>query len=175
MFHPLTRLDQLDQYWFRRGQALAQFRPNLVLARMFSRSADGPPYALLALLCLVSNMPALTAFGWNLLTAFALELPLYVAFKHACRRERPARALPGVVASVQPMDRFSLPSGHTAAAFLVTLVVIGHAGWLGLILLPWAMAVGVSRVVLGVHYPGDVVAGAALGSLVAFAVITWGG
>ncbi len=169
-FDPLTRL---DQHLFLRSQTLAWRRRSEPWALALSRSGDGPPYALFGLLCLVSGVPTLVAFAWDLLTAFAIELPLYLVFKRACRRERPARALPRVMASIEPADRFSLPSGHTAAAFLVATVVLAHVGWLGMILLPWAMAVGASRVILGVHFPGDVCAGAALGSLVAVSVITW--
>ncbi|MCK9510594.1 MAG: phosphatase PAP2 family protein [Pigmentiphaga sp.] len=164
---------QWDRRWFLKCQGLPYRRSLARLARWVSRTGDGPPYAVLGLLCLWNSSPALQAFGWQLLAAFAIEVPLYVLLKHACRRQRPAVVLPGVEAYVQPADRFSLPSGHTAAAFLVATLVMLHAGWPGALLLPWAMAVGASRVILGVHYPGDTVAGATVGSLVALTVFTW--
>ncbi|MGE4337706.1 MAG: phosphatase PAP2 family protein [Pigmentiphaga sp.] len=168
--HTLARW---DRQWFLKCQNLPYRRSLARLARWVSRTGDGPPYAVLGLLCLWNPDPGLQIFGWHLLMAFAIEVPLYVMLKHACRRQRPAVALPGVEAYVQPADRFSLPSGHTAAAFLVATLVMLHVGWPGALLLPWAMAVGASRVILGVHYPGDIVAGAAVGSLVALTVFTW--
>ena len=166
-------LARWDRSWFLKCQNLPYRRSLARLARWVSRTGDGPPYAVLGLLCLWSADPDLQAFGWHLLMAFAIEVPLYVMLKHACRRQRPAMVLPGVEAYVQPADRFSLPSGHTAAAFLVATLVMLHVGWPGALLLPWAMAVGASRVILGVHYPGDIVAGATVGSLVALTVFTW--
>lgn len=56
-------------------------------------------------------------------------------------------------------DRFSFPSGHAAAAMSIA---IGYAASFPAIALPVyaaAMVVGASRVMLGVHYPGDVAAG----------------
>ncbi len=46
--------------------------------------------------------------------------------------------------------------------------------WLALALAPFALAVALSRVVLGLHYPSDVAAGAAVGGLLAYAVtLAW--
>lgn len=168
----LQRLSQFDQRLFLKSQSALQGNANRVWARWLSRSGDGPLYGVFGLFCWLSAQPALQALGQDLLLAFALEIPLYIVLKQACRRQRPAMALPAVQAWVQPADRFSLPSGHTAAAFLVFTLVLLHAGAPGLMLLPWAMGVGASRVVLGVHFPGDVLAGAVLGGLVACLVFT---
>lgn len=170
---PLQRLSQFDQQLFLKSQLFLGGEAALVWARWLSRSGDGPLYAAFGVLCWFSSNLALQIFGRDLLLAFAVEIPLYVLLKQACRRQRPAMALPAVQAYVRPADRFSLPSGHTAAAFLVFMLVFLHTGWPGLMLLPWAMAVGASRVVLGVHFPGDVLAGAGLGALVALTVFTW--
>lgn len=71
--------------------------------------------------------------------------------------------LPGTSRRVVPHDRFSVPSGHTAAAFVVMCVL----GWFVpaslVVTVPWAAAVALSRVYLGVHYPSDTLAGMALG------------
>lgn len=65
--------------------------------------------------------------------------------------------------------RRSFPSGHTAAAFglaaLLVLTLPRRAVWLRLPVVALAMAVGLSRVVVGVHWPVDVLVGAALGWL----------
>jgi undecaprenyl-diphosphatase len=74
---------------------------------------------------------------------------------------RPRPRLPvGLAALIEPPDHFSFPSGHAAAALSVAL---GAAVALPLSLAPWVVGggllVGVTRCYLGVHYPGDVLAG----------------
>lgn len=69
------------------------------------------------------------------------------------------RSRPDVTAIITAPDRFSFPSGHACAALAVAW---GYAqAWpdLAPLLIPFAVVVGWSRVVLGVHYPGDVLAG----------------
>ncbi len=61
----------------------------------------------------------------------------------------------------------SFPSGHTASAFAFASGVGGVSPTLGVPLRVAAAAVGYSRVHTGVHYPGDVLAGALLGVWVA--------
>lgn len=78
--------------------------------------------------------------------------------KRRAVRERPTVRLSWTACIAVP-DRFSFPSGHACAimavAYTITLA-LPAAGW---ILLPTALMVGASRVVLGVHYPGDVLVG----------------
>ena len=62
---------------------------------------------------------------------------------------------------IAPPDEFSFPSGHTAAAFVMVTVIGMHFVAGGVLLLPVAMTIGVSRVYPGVHYPSDVLAGTA--------------
>ncbi|MCA6096729.1 phosphatase PAP2 family protein, partial [Streptomyces sp. SCA3-4] len=91
--------------------------------------------------------------------------------KRSVRRVRPLRdAVPLVrQLSRQPFTT-SFPSGHSASAVAFTTgVMLENRSW-GLALAPLAAAVCFSRVYTGVHYPGDVVAGALLGAGAAFAV-----
>jgi undecaprenyl-diphosphatase len=72
----------------------------------------------------------------------------------------------GCSALVHAPDRFSFPSGHAAASLSVALGLLSTvAPPVGVALVALALLVGISRCYLGVHYPGDVVAGWALAFL----------
>ncbi len=91
--------------------------------------------------------------------------------KRSVRRARPVLDAVPVVRRLkkQPFTT-SFPSGHSAsAAAFATGVLMESRGW-GVVVAPVAAAVALSRVYTGVHYPGDVLVGAALGVGAAFAV-----
>ncbi|MFI6638076.1 bifunctional phosphatase PAP2/diacylglycerol kinase family protein [Streptomyces sp. NPDC050504] len=91
--------------------------------------------------------------------------------KRTVRRPRPLRDAVPLMRQLrrQPFTS-SFPSGHSAsAAAFATGVALESRAW-GAAVAPLAVAVAVSRVYTGVHYPGDVLAGAALGVGAAFAV-----
>lgn len=88
--------------------------------------------------------------------------------------DRPCRlveAPPPIVACPAPGD-WSFPSNHAAVAGAVAVAVLWSAVRLGLAVLVVAAAAAASRVVVGVHFPHDVVAGFLLGALVAAALPT---
>ncbi|EKE77037.1 phosphatase PAP2 family protein [Gallaecimonas xiamenensis] len=167
----MRNLTALDHRLFQKSQSHPQWRQMAGIARWVSRTGDGPLYGLIALAFWMSQWPALQGYVLDLLAAFAIELPLYIALKNTFRRRRPAVALPGAQAFIKPSDQFSLPSGHTAAAFVMVTMAIGHFGLSGLLALPWAMLVGLARVLLGVHFPSDILAGAALGACCACLIL----
>jgi undecaprenyl-diphosphatase len=63
----------------------------------------------------------------------------------------------------RPLDRFSFPSGHTLHAVVFTTVLGFYFPSLMLAVLPFTFLVAVSRVILGLHYPSDVIVGAVIG------------
>ena len=81
------------------------------------------------------------------------------------KRDRPYERIVDVHFRVRPPDRFSFPSGHTASAFLMMMLLSNTFPGLQIPALCWGTSVGVARVYLGVHYPTDVLAGAFLGIL----------
>jgi undecaprenyl-diphosphatase len=83
------------------------------------------------------------------------------------KRPRPCDFLLDLTAHVTPSDKFSLPSGHTAAACLMASIVAHYYPPFAVLAYSWAALIGLSRVLLGVHYPSDVVAGMLLGITIA--------
>jgi undecaprenyl-diphosphatase len=69
-------------------------------------------------------------------------------------------------------DKHAFPSGHTAQAFSMVVVLGWLSPALALAAFPVAVCVGLSRMVFGLHYPSDVVAGAVLGAGVALGVVS---
>ncbi|MFQ1999570.1 phosphatase PAP2 family protein [Aeromonas veronii] len=138
------------------------------VSRLISRTGDGPLYAVLAALLWWQGEVERELVQLALL-AFAIELPLYLLLKNSLKRQRPV----GLPVFITPSDRYSLPSGHTAAAFLMaTILATGFPLWAPL-LFSWAALVGASRLLLGVHYLSDLVAGALLGGGCAVLALGW--
>lgn len=148
---------------------------NGALARWLSRSGDGYGYLLFCLaLFAVGSVHALLVLK-VLLLAFAIELPIYWLLKNTLRRSRPYSRLPHFASLIQASDKFSFPSGHTTAAFLFATATAVLLPALAVPLFVWAALVGLSRIALGVHYPTDILAGAALGSALGWLALSLSG
>lgn len=87
----------------------------------------------------------------------------YKLLKRWLIRERPFISFPSINCGTPPLDRYSFPSGHTLHAACFNTVLAMTAPELAWLLLPFTLSVAASRVVLGLHYPSDVVAGAVIG------------
>jgi len=84
-----------------------------------------------------------------------------LVIKFTVRRRRPQGEWGRIYRSTDP---HSFPSGHAARSTMLAVMVLGLGPlWLGLSLLLWSPLVGLARIILGVHYPSDILAGMALG------------
>jgi undecaprenyl-diphosphatase len=94
---------------------------------------------------------------------------LVLVIKFTIKRQRP----PGEWGAIyRNTDPHSFPSGHAARAALLAVMAIGLGpAWFGWLVLIWAPLVSVARVMTGVHYLSDVVAGFVFGALAGWALL----
>jgi undecaprenyl-diphosphatase len=129
--------------------------------RLASRAGDGGAWLGVAALLACGGDESRQLLLAGGLAAAVNNLCLVTA-KRLVRRPRPVR-LRGC--GPAPPDPWSFPSGHSANAFM-TCTLLGLAWpWLAPVWGALALSVAASRVVFGLHYPSDVVAGAGLGSI----------
>jgi undecaprenyl-diphosphatase len=137
------------------------------VSRYVSRSGDGDLYVLAIALLFwhegAGNLPLQA-----ILLAFAIERPVYFVLKNGFRRDRPEAALTNFQSLIVPSDKFSFPSGHTSAAFMMATLAGHFAPALLVPLYGWAGLVGLSRVALGVHFPTDILVGCGMGVSIAW-------
>jgi undecaprenyl-diphosphatase len=104
---------------------------------------------------------------------------IFKALKHLSHRRRPCQFEPHCWSKVLPPDKFSFPSGHTMTAFSIALVLSYFYPALEGTLFFLAISIGFSRIVLGMHFLSDVLAGVVLGvalgcaSITTFASLGW--
>ncbi len=160
-----------DRRWTRRLNASVGVAPVRVLFRLVSRLGNGVFWYALMFALSVTQGRAGMETALRMLAAGAIGLALYKLLKSTTSRPRPYKVLRGIQAGIDPLDAFSFPSGHTLHAVAFTVVAVSYLPALAPVLVPFTLLVAASRVVLGLHYPSDVLAGAAIGAGVAQAVL----
>jgi len=137
------------------------------LFRLISRLGDGMFwYALILMLALFAGhrgvLAALQMTAVGLVAAL-----LYRTLKRWTKRPRPFRAHAEITPYIAPLDEFSFPSGHTLHAVSFSLIALAWFPWLAPLLVPFTVLVAISRIVLGMHYPSDVLAATLIGGALA--------
>lgn len=141
------------------------------LFRVASRLGDGMFwYALMAALLLHFGVDALPAV-LRMLGAAVAGLGVYKLIKHKTLRPRPFCVHPDIACAGKILDQFSFPSGHTMHAVSFSIIALHYFPWLAWVILPFSLMVALSRPILGLHYPSDVLAGAAIGAILALSTL----
>jgi undecaprenyl-diphosphatase len=97
-------------------------------------------------------------------TAAVLSILLFMALKRMTGRRRPCHIEPHCWATLLPPDQFSFPSGHTMTAFAVATPLLLFYPTLTIGLLFCALSIAISRILLGMHFLSDVIAGLVIGT-----------
>lgn len=163
------RVDAIEHGWCLRMNRSCSLPAVRAVFATVSRLGDGVFwYTLVALLPLIYGEAALLPVLRMAIVGFT-GLALYKYLKSRLVRERPYISLVGIVPGAKALDRYSFPSGHTLHAVSFATLVADSFAELSWLCVPFAILVAMSRVVLGLHYPSDVVAGAAIGACLACA------
>lgn len=134
---------------------------------LVSRIGDGLFWYTAILGILLAQGPAGALPCLHMLAAGMTGTVVYKAIKGKALRPRPFEVEQAISLGMPPLDRFSFPSGHTLHAVVFTLIGLTYYPMLAWLFVPFTLLVAASRVILGLHYPSDVLAGAAIGALIA--------
>jgi undecaprenyl-diphosphatase len=141
---------------------------------LISRLGDGWFwYGLAVALPLVHGRSALGA-SLDMALVGLVSVLVYKSLKSMIGRSRPGSVEPAILLGADPLDQFSFPSGHTLHAVAFTIVATHHYPELALLVVPFTATIALSRLILGLHYPSDVVAGAGIGAALAYLCIGLG-
>ena len=163
----LSRMHQLDSSLCVAVNHTSQYRLIRNSFRLVSRLGDGIFwYGLMIIILIINGAEGVVPVLHMSLAGLAGTL-LYKWLKGKTLRPRPYEVHQDIWLTGTPLDKFSFPSGHTLHAVVFSVVVLSYYPQLAIIVVPFTTMVGLSRVVLGLHYPSDVLAGALIGVLIA--------
>lgn len=178
MIHKLaSRLNQISQWehsWCEPFNRISHYLLVRWLFRAVSRLGNGIFwYSLMLALPLVYG-PAAWQAVIHMIVAGLTCTAIYKWLKSGTERPRPFQLNHNLYISTHPLDQYSFPSGHTLHATAFSIVLLNYYPELAWLIAPFTALVALSRLVLGLHYPTDVLAGAAIGTLVSgLSLLLW--
>jgi undecaprenyl-diphosphatase len=138
-----------------------------------SRGGDGWLWGAIGfILLLFGGSRRFDALGAGLAAVGTAQLT-FVILKRITGRERPCATESHCWSLLLPADRFSFPSGHSITAFAIAFALgFYYPALLGGLIF-CALSVAASRVILGLHYLSDVIAGSLIGAVIGLAAFEW--
>ncbi len=165
--------DSVDQREFLLCQSVNQLLRYWPIRRYFSvvsRLGDGWVWYLVILALPVLYPDQGLGIALAMVTTGLVCTLIYKLLKQRLVRERPFISFTTINCALPPLDRYSFPSGHALHAVCFNALLITYLPLLGWAVLPFTISVLASRVILGLHYPSDVLAGGLIGA--GFATLT---
>ena len=132
-----------------------------------SRLGDGVGWYVLALLMLAVHGGSAIEPMLVMLFSGGIGVLVYLTIKRGTARLRPLHRNERIEVSVAPLDQYSCPSGHTLHATNFGIQLLAFEPLLAPLVVPFALLVATSRMVLGLHYLSDVLVGAVIGTAIA--------
>ncbi len=160
----LERIQRWDERVCLRFNRALRYRALPQTCRTISRLGDGVFWYALMLALLLWRRDAAQTVLHMAGVGLACTV-IYKLLKRGTLRPRPYQVQASIAQGASPLDSFSFPSGHTLHAVAFSIVALAYYPSLAALLVPFTLLTAVSRVVLGLHYPSDVLAGAALGAM----------
>ncbi len=159
----VNRAKALDSALCIRVNQTSRYQWIRVWFRLVSRLGDGVFwYTVMLGIVATQGMSGLLPV-FNMASVGLIGTVFYKWIKGKTLRPRPYEVHQDIWLTGRPLDRFSFPSGHTLHAVAFSTVALFYYPVLFPVVVPFAVMVALSRVVLGLHYPSDVIIGALIG------------
>ena len=165
--HYLQRIGALDSALCIKVNRSSHYRLVRWSFRIVSRLGDGMFWYAVMLGIVMTQGHAGILPCLHMIAVGLVGTLIYKWLKGKTLRPRPYAVHQDIWLAGKPLDKFSFPSGHTLHAVAFSMVALAYYPELSMVILPFAVLVAMSRVVLGLHYPSDVLAGATIGALIA--------
>lgn len=172
MIHYFSQLDSQILIWIQNNIVNPKLTPVITVITYLGNAAM--IWIIIAIILAIHKKTRTTGI-LTMISLLITFLIVNVLLKNTVARVRPYDAYELIITLIGPQSDFSFPSGHTASSFAAAIVLFErlpkkYSFWF-LIL---AVAISLSRLYLGVHYPSDVLGGAAMGTMIAIGVIIGG-